>query len=269
MVKHTITISDENEEKKIAKIISLSDGGFAFTVPYHISKTGYLFTSKIDYRKNEQDMKPIKDYTASDRVKLSMHIDGFVQFSGENQHKIISGRDEFGMAKGLGYLTSPLTHPIASGPTVALTTWGLHDYINMGDVKKGEDKICFGQSDIYYKDFPTECNGYLIECFVFPNSSLKGIRKDEKGFYADMWFTNFEFSRVIMRMRIMFMKSKIYFLGILVSKIKIFDSGPSGYVLCAPSELRKPEDSIARCMLASYPRLNFTDNGIASLDYHG
>src|SRR5215211_6850582 len=84
--------------RKLLKIVSYSEGGFAILTPYHSARSGLLMKMPVDYsRKGEIEVASTDctTFTADDRVKLSFHKDGLVQFSGENPGKIISGVDQF------------------------------------------------------------------------------------------------------------------------------------------------------------------------------
>ena len=100
-------------------------------------------------------------YTAEDRVKLSHHWDGFVQFSGESPGKIISGRNALtGAPKGLGLMSAPIRRPIVTGPTSGLLVWGLDDYAEHRPTARD---IVFNQDEIYYRNCtPAEWSDYLL-----------------------------------------------------------------------------------------------------------
>ena len=130
----TIAIIDKPRSalSKIIKIVPYKNGGFAVLAPYHTARKGYLAKIKIDYRKKyiEIPRSEIIEYSARDCVKLSFHKNGFVQFSGEQSGKIISGLDPLtGNLKGLGILLENLlTNPIKSGPTFGVSVWGLSEF---------------------------------------------------------------------------------------------------------------------------------------------
>jgi hypothetical protein len=114
--------------RKLTKVIGYGAGGFAVLTPYHQARSGFVGKIPVDYNKIGSFTIPKHDFigfTAEDRVKLSYHPDGFVQFSGEVQGKVISGRDpSTGEPKGVGLLTQPLSNPILSGPSFGMTAWG-------------------------------------------------------------------------------------------------------------------------------------------------
>src|SRR5438132_5182960 len=99
--KWTLAIKREQDDRprKITKIIGLNGGGFSVLAPYHKARSGILFKMPVD---PEKALKPgewwvphdeLVPFNVDDRAKFSYHTDGFVQFSGENPGRIISGRD--------------------------------------------------------------------------------------------------------------------------------------------------------------------------------
>ncbi len=86
------------------KIVGMADGGSAVTVPYHSERKGFLFRVAVDSSQTiiETGVEEMVPYTADDRVKLSLRLDGFVQFSGESPGTILSGRNPDGTVKGSG-----------------------------------------------------------------------------------------------------------------------------------------------------------------------
>lgn len=92
--------------------------GFALLTPYHAARAGFLCRFPVDYSKRTMRVPvvgaEVVSYSAANRVKLSFHEDGFVQFSGEVQGTILSGRDATGRPKGMGLMVNPLGEPLAT-----------------------------------------------------------------------------------------------------------------------------------------------------------
>jgi len=121
-----VIIEDGGDFHAVCKIQPLSDGGYALIAPYHAAREGWLYKHEVDYRKyvNTVKLSDMQHFVASDRVKLSHHWDGFVQFSGENSQTIRSGRDPFtGEPKGLAIMSAPIWKPIKDGPTFGIILW--------------------------------------------------------------------------------------------------------------------------------------------------
>ncbi|TGD88565.1 hypothetical protein BayCH28_12705 [Mycolicibacterium sp. CH28] len=173
-----VVIQEGNDARAICKIQALSDGGYSVIAPYHSAKEGWLTRQEVDYRQTHMEISfsDVEHFDASDRVKLSHHWDGFVQFSGENPQKIRSGRDPLtGQPKGLAIMSAPIWRPITSGPTFGATMWGLEEFKAVTEPR--ESDVIFGPDQLYYRECtPTSCNAYLIEGWVFDVNMWAGVR---------------------------------------------------------------------------------------------
>ena len=133
---YTIAIqpTDGSAPRKITKILSLNGKGFSVLTPYHKAKSGFLWKVPVPANIDDPGRHAISPkaglaFTAEDRVKLSYHTDGFAQFSSEATGRITSGIDrDTGEPKGLGLFTHPLTSPASTGPSVAITVWGMEEF---------------------------------------------------------------------------------------------------------------------------------------------
>jgi hypothetical protein len=173
-VRATICVQENGVTRKLCKILPLSDGGFAVTAPYHRTRKGFLM--KLP-RVTEVGLVKIRrsltvPYEASDRVKLSYHVDGFVQVSGEDNTKIVSGRDsQTGRPRGLGLLTCPLDEPARSGPSVGCSAWGLDDFVKWKP-RNGDCTITFEEGTDFYEE-PQLINaghpGLSVQMFPIPS----------------------------------------------------------------------------------------------------
>jgi hypothetical protein len=181
LLKTTVVIARGDDQRRIFKIIPLSEGGFALTAPYHAARQGMAMKiPPMQTGSHEiagEDMAP---FGASDRVKLSYHIDGFAQFSGEQGGTIRSGRDPAtGAPKGLGVLTRPLIDPIQSGPSAGCLVWGL-DAFEPWRPKASEHQVIFASEEDYFTepdpgddDQSTSAAAHSISVFVFPTNLLR------------------------------------------------------------------------------------------------
>jgi hypothetical protein len=194
MAQTTLVIkpSADGSPRKVTKIISYRDGGFGLLAPYHAAKQGFVTKTMVDYSKTQHQvqLETTERFAASDRVKLSYHPDGFVQFSGENTGRIVSGRDAVtGEPKGLGFMTNPLSSPVLTGPSFGISCWGLDDF----QVQKGKphgDLITFDEDDFVYEHCDESTWGsYGISFFVFGPLFQPYVRKTgPRQFELDLWF---------------------------------------------------------------------------------
>jgi hypothetical protein len=283
MVKSVLVLSENGIRYKVSKLIFYGeDSGFGILAPYHAAKEGYLL--KYTAQRNKlygkyEDGYTIKSsdtvpYTATDRVKLSIHSDGFVQFSGENPGRIISGKDPItGDAKGLGLFSSPLSKPIISGPTFVLTIWGLYDFTVIEKAKSGEIVTEFSEKDYIYRETDAaKWNAYQIEGFVFPlHFSLFAFQNDSDDMILNFKHPEFqhEYGNTITFRMLPFYSTKYqYILALLVSRatIDIANDSPSGFILSPPTQIRQ---DLVTGLQAFYPNINPLDNTSQSLDYKG
>lgn len=127
-LKTTILIKDGNSYYRLAKIFFGSDGSYYATLPYHTSGLAYLFKATVNYD-TEADCKISwsdlleTGLVEEERIKLSHHPDGFVQFSGPG---VFSGKNEDGSIRGMGVMSSPLNN-IFDGPSFAYSIQDIAD----------------------------------------------------------------------------------------------------------------------------------------------
>jgi len=235
-------------------------------VPYHAAKNGFLLKHSVRYN---HSIGPVPcptaiPFTASDRVKLSIHLDGFVQFSGENTKRIVSGRHpETGEPKGIGIVFDHSIEGIRSGPLFAITIWGIEDFAE----QKHPVGSCleFSQEDIY-SDRPLLCGGdqiaYAFEFFILDCSILRRERR----FCSRGDFVRLELPRsdttIIYRhdLRVIDLPGQSNFLGCLVSRISVTEQSPSGYQMSGPSFAPFGSDDFVT-IRACYPAPDFGQFG--------
>jgi len=281
MQKCTIILNEKGIKYKISKIIFYgNNAGFGVLCPYHSAKSGYLIKQTTgteiynEYAKGTDiSVDEQLQYSASDRIKLSIHTDGFVQFSGENPSKIISGRDsETGLAKGMGLFSSPLSRPIMSGPTFGITLWGLNDFTAFQAGKTDESVIDFSENDYEYRETDKKnYNAYIIEGFVFPPMFWSfSFMNDLKQEIVKFRHPQFQHDRhKSLTFRVMpFMDGEIFYMvALLVSRAQLQvaeQMHSSGFSFSSPAEVKG--DSVTS-MHALYPAPGFNTEKTSSLDY--
>lgn len=269
----TTLIIDETSigaPRKVTKITPYKAGGFGVLLPYHEARRGYLAKTRVDYTKGDLQVgrEEMQEYTASDRVKLSFHPDGFVQFSGENPQKILSGRDaKTGEPKGLGILLEhPLNQPISSGPTFGISLWGLKDF-EEADKKSLATGLVFSEDDFYYRHCtPTTWNGYFIECFILPKRYWSAIRKKGSKFVLTVAAPPFEVGVAALDFAISPLGNQPIILGFMVSRARLKFPAKSGFAISSPSDRRQGQ-AIAYSLMATYPEIEWSDPPKSTLDY--
>lgn len=252
--------------RKITKIVPYKkDRGFAAMVPYHAAKQGFLLKHSVRYD-HPIGLVPCPTaipFTATDRVKLSIHLDGFVQFSGENTKRIISGRHpETGEPKGIGLIFDHPINDIRSGPLFAITIWGSDDFAEQRKVN--DSCLEFSADDVYY-DRPLLCGGdqigHAFEFFIFPNSMLRYERRiGPRGDFVRLELPRSDTLLTYRHdLRIINLPGQNHFLGCLVSRISVTEPSQSGYQMSGPSFAPFGSDDFVT-IRAFYPAPNFGDD---------
>jgi hypothetical protein len=241
-------------------------GGLAALTPYHPARSGFLAKLAMDYNHIGVMLSPFSEamaFSANDRVKLSYHADGFAQFSGEVNGNIISGRDPTtGEPKGLGLMTQPISSPLTSGPTFAVTVWGLNEFDVVGS---NETTLNFEEKDLYYRGGnPSQVNAWLVEFFVFLPQYWAAVRKNEHGFSLNLACFGFEATAGVIEMRVIELGDQPIFLGTFASRIKVNFDTPSGWLLSGPGQ--KNMKGLGHVLMASYPKDAMGFSPVQSLD---
>jgi hypothetical protein len=197
-----------------------------------------------------------------------------VQFSGEASGKIESGRDpKTGQPKGLAVITRhpPIEKPIETGPTFAMTFWGLRDFASVGPGDE-PDAYWFTERDLYLKDERTPRimqTAYVLEGHVLPrtrmgNVVVRGPRQHDVSIYHPYYQRRGGW----LDLRFIDLPGQPAFLGIMISRLTpTFERVPSGYVLTSPSDMEHalaaaypepfsdpPEKSLSRDNVAVSPK---------------
>jgi hypothetical protein len=229
-------------------------------MPYSRIKKGYVFKQYVDYSKRKwqtslKDM--IQEYIVDKDTKLSIHRSGFVQFSGSG---ITSGIDpKTGQIKGMGIFTSPLDHPIKTGPTFGFTLWGLQGFELANIVKKSVNEINFEEDDLYLRYYSSDSDdpnididGYLIEGFYFGNYLLPRIRYENGKPQITLVFRNFEIPGTRFTLKVIFIENSPGFIGLMASKVALLHPGAeTGYILNGPGSFRI--GNISQTINCAYP----------------
>ena len=256
---------------KITKIISLNGGGFSILAPYHKAHSGFLFKQPIYPRMFDKAGVHLMSwddcigFTAENRAKLSYHVDGFAQFSSENQGTIISGRDpKTGEPKGLGIMARPFSNPATTGPSVGISVWGLEDF---EEADQEENLIVFGPDDFYYRLWgPDETSLWQLGIYVF--SGVPPIRFD--GDQAEMDFA-LRYPPVagvvgsIVTLKTIRLEAEKVTLGLYIEVLRGAFPSKSGWNLSGPGSWNSKQGGYV--LNATYPRDTIPVDQRPSLDH--
>lgn len=121
-VSYTVSYGHDGFVVDLCKIIFGGDGSYFVTAPYHPHDQAVagILTVNYAFEENNISLTDSVDLALVDdddqRLKLSHHPDGFLQFSGQG---ITSGRDDTGKPKGMGVFSWPLFKPTL-GPSFSI-----------------------------------------------------------------------------------------------------------------------------------------------------
>lgn len=265
----TIAITDDDgETHKVTKIKPYKKDGFAVFAPYHSARRGYMFKHRVDYAKTDAMLylDDCVEYEANDQVKLSIHLSGFVQFSGVNQSTIRSGVDaDTGKPKGIGIIGDGRLE-VSSGPLFGVMLWGLDDFRTVSPTKSGV--MSFKNGDFYFRRHQeTDQQGYLVEVFMFPRSMFRnvtGVGTMQQLKVKLPYHTLLDYPH---ELRVVDLPGQYAFLGVMVSKISVDFPTSSGFSLHGPA-FPDPETGEFMSIAAMYPHPEWEEGReTCSLDY--
>lgn len=255
---YRIAIRDDSGVAHLVMRILLEQGGFAVLVPYHPAKQGWVFEMPLQYDKMEftVPVSESKNYTVEDTVKLSMHMDGFVQFSTGGKQRIVSGYNrDLEQVKGAG-VRSPNPVNVTTGPLFGVIVQGLEDF----KAHTSEPAEIFEKDDLWHHpSFSTlKDTAYNLEVFMFPKSVL-GSAQEVDG--KRMLTRQLPFKSKLkfdFHLRVVEFPTMPFFLGLILSHIRPDEAITSGYKLSGPSCGGPGEQK--RCIGAWYPRPDFVNS---------
>jgi hypothetical protein len=253
----TVAIRPTNGEKprRITKIASLSGDGFSVDVPYHKAKTGHLFKHPVipdDVAPRFVNWEAAAPFAARDRVRLIYHSDGFAEFSGDKPGRITASRDLVsGEATGLGLFSAPLSRPIFSGPSVAMTVYGIDQFEVAEEL---DELIVFEPGDFYYRNCtPETANSWMLAIHAFPRSVVPPIRIKQKRSIvaATLESLNGPIGSVLEMVAISLPEEKM-FLGLCVNCFKAKLQSDSGWLFSGPGDYT--QNRRGHVLMGIYPR---------------
>jgi hypothetical protein len=175
---HTVVVLYEGIYYKLFKIVYGADGSFYVTCPYVPSDNVTLVLQTVNYDKKESVMSldetvDIGSLTEdTKKLKLSHHLSGLLQFSGEG---IISGIESDGTIRGIGTMSWPVNDPPA-GPAFAMTINGLTSFAQATKLKTDTHLFSFEPT----VKIPA-LNSLVVEGHCFPAVYRRFIRENHKG----------------------------------------------------------------------------------------
>lgn len=256
--------------RKITKIIGLNGDGFSVLTPYHKAKSGFVYKNLMDLETLGQRWVPFSEcvgFTAEDRVKLTYHVDGFAQFSGENPGNIISGRDpNTGEPKGVGLFTRRLKNPIVSGPSVGITVHGIEDFEPVNEARDNP-VIVFEPNEVYYRrSSPQTANCWHLAIYAMGIGSAPPLRY--RGNQAVMDYVLHPISGAtpgsVVELKMIYLEEENLYLGLHIERFVGDWPSKSGWSMSGPGTYNASQ--IGYVLNALYPRELIPVQGRPALD---
>jgi len=176
--RYTVLYEGEGVRYKLCKIFFGPDGSYYVSSPYHPSEEAVLIKYTVNYALSEQriSMEQMLDSASAEddeqRIKLSHHPDGFLQFSGQG---IVSGKDAEGNIRGIGVMSWPLHTPV-SGPAFVLSMFGLKHSEIANRVR--DNPLVFKHEELTPMPRP---NTFYLEGHYLPALWRRFVRTKEDG----------------------------------------------------------------------------------------
>ena len=267
----TIAVQDDTGTvRKVTKLVFYRQGGFAVLAPYHRERRGVAVRMPVDYSQVGHLQVPrseMVEFTAEDRVKLSLHADGFAQFSGENPGRTISGRDpDTGIPRGIGIVGQPFENPVLTGPTFGVTLWGLGEF----EVLREADgnALVFSDEDFYFGlGAGPDANAVSIEGFLFPAAYWQAVRRRGGQYVMSLPHRNFMAPDATFDWIVVPLAGQPVIIGLRALRVHVEFNSVSGYQLAGPGGYAALNFTRAKyVILAMYPP-PMDDPPVATLTY--
>ena len=259
-------MTDDPDGRLVARIGVMHDG-FHISVPYHPALEGILCKMPLDYSKTSyvQPFDQMDCFKVDSRAKLSLHMNGFVQFSSSDTGKIISGFcQQLKEVKGVG-LRAPTKVDVTTGPLCGVIVQGLHGFKKMS--RKPTE--VFGVNGLWHH--PSFCSpadtAYNLEFFLLRKSEIQSasLTVDNK----QLLRRHLPFKAMVkfpFELRVLELPHMPFFLGLIISHVSPDSTIVSGYKISGPGCFDQNGDPFG--IFAGYPRPACCDEIVAeSLNY--
>lgn len=170
MKKNYVSIQEGVIKKQLFFVGYTKDGGFFFHDLIRIlgkEKKSFVLKGLTDV--NNHGKRTVKAHyraITSGEVKLTHHMDGRAQISGEG---VISGFDEQGNPRGASVQSMPLITSNDGGPMFTFLTWGIEHF---RDAKIDDTILELDPSMIHSADQGLDLNAYAVKGFYILKSVL-------------------------------------------------------------------------------------------------
>ena len=247
----TVCVADGPSRRlvPVALVVPFRGGGWALSVPFHPATTTLLTKEQLADDRIGEFSTPYEAasarYSATHRVKLSYHTDGFVQLSGAG---VISGRySSLAVPKAFGIFTRPLWDPVTTGPSFGVGVWGLQDYPTFNPDTRRQFLVLTPEDVFAPAAEPAPTNGYQVDFLVLPRHDIvnAGMSRGRPNIVQIKVFNG---RPTPVPLRIIDWHTPHAFLGVYHFPMRYrFDPLSSGYVISSP------RDASGHCVRAIAP----------------
>jgi hypothetical protein len=266
-----LAYSDGSVEVDLARIVFGGDGSYYVTAPYHPANRAIAGKYEVNYNpKRPQTISlvtgGIEVATIDDdeqRLKLSHHPDGFLQFSGEG---IRSGREADGSPKGLAVMTWPLKMP-TYGPSFQLV---FSDPRDCGrPTRRRPNTLVFAEADMAHMR-RAELRGLTVIGYYFPPRWREFVYRDGNCWWMHIVHPD---GQAVKRLRVILSGVDTAYAGLIGLEARphgLPDAHGPGFLLASSTgNLRHNAagDVLGDQLICSFPRPIIEGASIVSLNY--
>jgi hypothetical protein len=271
-VMHTVWYRKENKCYKVFKVGFGGDGSYFVCAPYHPLNTAILGKLQVNYARRgglilsealDQALELATLDDSDQRLKLSHHPDGFLQFSGMG---VVSGRTSGGVPKGIGVRSWSLQEP-TFGPSFAVIMHRPELMGPEGDPEPGD--VVFTSEDLEIMRFPShDFQDVHIIGHYFPPRFRSFLRPAPDGYRMNI--VNPE-SHVVLELKVVLASKECDFPGIIGLTAEPHELDVAGYLLTSSTgSLRRNRmgELVGHQLVCLYPRPDdFPSGELPSLNY--
>jgi hypothetical protein len=273
-VMHTVWYQKEDKCHKVFKVGFGGDGSYFVCAPYHPLNTAILGKIQVNYARGkpftlseafDQALELATLDDSDQRLKLSHHPDGFLQFAGTG---VVSGRTSAGVPKGIGVRSWSLDKP-TFGPSFGVTMHRPELMSPEGDPESGD--IVFNSEDLEIMRFPVPGRDFQDLRFsghYFPPRFRSFLRPGPDGYTMNI--VNPE-SHVVLELKAVLASKECEFPGIIGLAAEPHELDVAGYILSSSTgSLRRNRmgELVGLQLACLYPRPeDFPSGELPSLNY--
>jgi hypothetical protein len=267
---YTLAYDSGSTRVDLCRVVFGGDGSYYVTAPYHPADRALAGVYTVNYAQTETlisladglELAVLDDERK--RLKISHHLDGFLQFSGEG---IRSGRDAAGRPRGIGIMSWPLREP-TSGPSFQLV---FSDPLRCGrPTRDRAGTVSFGERSIEH--MRRGLRGLTIIGYYLPARWREFVyRDDNDAYWVDLVHPN---NQATKHLRVILAAVDAGYAGLIGLEAMPHDLGqtdspPSFILSTSTGNLRRNDkgDLLGDQLMCVYPAPDLSSAKVPSLNY--